>query len=109
MINWHDPVLIIFFFDLYRGVKATSLSLLEVVVACEVAETGSKSECVIDESGNQGTTTIYLHLKKFFRGTRFTLYSFLRSISKKHKVGDIVCVSGKVSLSIVCLIEIFVS
>lgn len=83
----------IFFFDFFRGVKATSLSILEVVVACEVAETGS-----IDESESQGTTTIYLHLKKYFRGTRFTFYSFLRSIAEKHKVGDIVCVSGKVSL-----------
>lgn len=79
-----------------RGVKATSLSFLEVVVACEVAETSSNSECVIGESENQGTTTIYLHLKKFFRGTRFTFYSFLRSLAGKHKVGDIVCVSGKV-------------
>lgn len=92
-----------FFFDFFRGVKATSLSILEVVVACEVAETGS-----IDESESQGTTTIYLHLKKYFRGTRFTFYSFLKSIAEKHKVGDIVCVSGKVSLWIVYLIEIFV-
>lgn len=40
---------------------------------------------------------IYLHLKKFFRGTRFTYSAFLNSLQSKYLEGDRLCVSGKVS------------
>ncbi|XP_065855792.1 ATP-dependent DNA helicase homolog RECG, chloroplastic isoform X1 [Euphorbia lathyris] len=67
-----------------RAVKASySLSVFEVVVGCEVVHHKSKH-------------TIYLHLKKFFRGSRFTYQPFLMSLQSKHNCGDIVCVSGKV-------------
>ncbi|XP_023764076.1 ATP-dependent DNA helicase homolog RECG, chloroplastic isoform X1 [Lactuca sativa] len=80
-----------------RGIKAScSLSFLEVVVGCEVAESGSSSACMVSEHNNGSKKTIYLHLKKFFRGTRFTYQPFLRSLQEKQKEGDIVCVSGKV-------------
>ncbi|KAJ9549090.1 hypothetical protein OSB04_021633, partial [Centaurea solstitialis] len=80
-----------------RGIKAScSLSFLEVIVGCEVAESGSASACMVSENNNGSKRTIYLHLKKFFRGTRFTYQPFLRSIQEKQKAGDIVCVSGKV-------------
>lgn len=80
-----------------RGIKAScSLSFLEVIVGCEVAESGSASACTISEKKSGSKRTIYLHLKKFFRGTRFTYQPFLRCIQEKQKEGDIVCVSGKV-------------
>lgn len=41
---------------------------------------------------------IYLHLKKFFRGARFTSQAFLRSLQERYKIGDTACVSGKVSI-----------
>ncbi|KAK2981316.1 hypothetical protein RJ640_007017, partial [Escallonia rubra] len=79
-----------------RGIRASrSFSFLEVVVGCEVADTDSTSEHT-EEHDNISRRTIYLHLKKFFRGTRFTCQPFLRSLQEKHKEGDIVCVSGKV-------------
>ncbi|XP_076948488.1 ATP-dependent DNA helicase homolog RECG1, chloroplastic/mitochondrial-like [Bidens hawaiensis] len=78
-----------------RGIKASwSLSFLEVIVGCEVAESGSA--CTVSEKSNGSKRTIYLHLKKFFRGTRFTYQPFLKSLQDKQKAGDIVCVSGKV-------------
>ncbi|KAJ0726171.1 putative DNA helicase [Helianthus annuus] len=80
-----------------RGIKAScSLSFLEVIVGCEVAESGSASACTVSEKNNGSKRTIFLHLKKFFRGTRFTYQPFLYSLQEKQKAGDIVCVSGKV-------------
>ncbi|RVX12603.1 ATP-dependent DNA helicase-like RECG, chloroplastic [Vitis vinifera] len=79
------------------GVKAScSFSFLEVVVGCEIADCESKYEQMIGANDSWGKKTIYLHLKKFFRGTRFTNVPFLRCLQEKHKEGDIVCVSGKV-------------
>ncbi|XP_071702127.1 ATP-dependent DNA helicase homolog RECG1, chloroplastic/mitochondrial [Rutidosis leptorrhynchoides] len=80
-----------------RGIKANcSLSFLEVIVGCEVSESVSASACSVSENSSGSKRTIYLHLKKFFRGTRFTYQPFLKSLQDKQKPGDIVCVSGKV-------------
>ncbi|KAJ7943007.1 ATP-dependent DNA helicase RecG [Quillaja saponaria] len=81
-----------------RGIKASySFSFLEVVVGCEIAESEAAPEHVTDDATNiRGKKTIYLHLKKFFRGTRFTYKPFLKSIEDRYKEGDIICVSGKV-------------
>ncbi|KAK6134147.1 hypothetical protein DH2020_032097 [Rehmannia glutinosa] len=79
------------------GIRAScSFAFLEVIVACEVADIELNSECTADEVENRRKRSIYLHLKKFFRGTRFTYTPFLRSIQEKYTEGDIVCVSGKV-------------
>lgn len=79
-----------------RGIRASySFSFLEVVVGCEIAERETNSGCTLDNNTG-GKKIIYLHLKKFFRGTRFTFQPFLRSLGEKHKEGEIVCVSGKV-------------
>ncbi|CAK9165227.1 unnamed protein product [Ilex paraguariensis] len=81
-----------------RGIKASySFSFLEVVVGCEVVDIESTSGHMVDEIDSGSKRMIYLHLKKFFRGTRFTFQPFLRSLQEKYKEGDIVCVSGKVS------------
>lgn len=48
---------------------------------------------------------VYLHLKKFFRGTRFTYQGFLKSIESKYREGDCVYVSGKVSRAEVHVID----
>ncbi|XP_030949876.1 ATP-dependent DNA helicase homolog RECG, chloroplastic isoform X1 [Quercus lobata] len=80
-----------------RGIRASySFSFLEVVVGCEIAENQSNPEHTADDVGSKEKKTIYLHLKKFFRGSRFTFQPFLKSIEAKHKEGEIVCVSGKV-------------
>ncbi|KAG5236813.1 ATP-dependent DNA helicase RECG [Salix suchowensis] len=78
-----------------RAVKASySLAFAEVIVACEIINNVSKH--MIDDNNTEGKKTIYLHLKKYFRGTRFTYQPFLKKVEAKHKSGDVVCVSGKV-------------
>ncbi|KAM3269722.1 ATP-dependent DNA helicase RECG, chloroplastic isoform X1 [Capsicum chacoense] len=89
-----------------RGIRASySLSFLEVVVACDVVDNESLStseddgaDLMTDKTDNGRKRTVFLHLKKFFRGTRFTYLPFLKSLEEKQKVGDIVCVSGKVRI-----------
>lgn len=78
-----------------RAIKASySLSIFEVIVRGEVDH---MVNCEVEQDGVKGEgKKIYLHLKKFFRGTRFTGQGFLRCLEKKHREGDIVCVSGKV-------------
>ncbi|XP_042500414.1 ATP-dependent DNA helicase homolog RECG, chloroplastic isoform X1 [Macadamia integrifolia] len=82
-----------------RGVKAgAAFSFLEVVVVCEIAtsEVSSEPNCgdLIDERKKK----IFLHLKKFYKGARFTNRYFLLSLQSKHQEGDLVCVSGKVKI-----------
>ncbi|KAK1577879.1 hypothetical protein Q3G72_025617 [Acer saccharum] len=94
-----------------RGIKAGySFSFVEVVVSCEIADdkatsghmddnvdSWGKKTIYLDDNADSGEKkTIYLHLKKYFRGSRFTSIPFLRSLEGKHKLGDFVCVSGKV-------------
>lgn len=64
-------------------------------MASDVADVMSNSNGAPDEV-EKSKRTIYLHLKKFFRGARFTCMPFLKIIQGKHKEGDVVCVSGKV-------------
>lgn len=63
-------------------------------MGCQVAESESAPEHVTIDVQK----TVYLHLKKFFRGSRFTFKAFLKNLAEKYQEGDIVCVSGKVSL-----------
>ncbi|KAK9091680.1 hypothetical protein Sjap_024857 [Stephania japonica] len=80
-----------------RGVRASSsFSFLEVVVGCEISNNAVALDFKNDGGGTLEKQRIYLHLKKFFRGTRFTNPYFLKSIESKHREGDFVCVSGKV-------------
>lgn len=65
-------------------------------MSCDIANCDSNSENRVDSTDSEGNKTIYLHLKKFFRGTRYTFKPFLKSLQQKHKEADIVCVSGKV-------------
>lgn len=86
-----------------------SFSFLEVIVGCEITDskTSSGDEVVNIDSGRR--KKIYLHLKKFFRGTRFASLPFLKNIEGKHKVGEFVCVSGKVSLWFCIFLAAFIS
>ncbi|XP_028776611.1 ATP-dependent DNA helicase homolog RECG, chloroplastic isoform X2 [Neltuma alba] len=80
-----------------RGVKASfSFSFLEVVVECQVVVSESAMQHVTGNITDNGKETVYLHLKKFFRGTRFTCKPFLNSLAEKYQKGDLACVSGKV-------------
>ncbi|CAN1138264.1 ATP-dependent DNA helicase homolog RECG, chloroplastic [Linum perenne] len=77
-----------------RGVRANcSFSFLEVIVGCDITD---ESGHMFGDSRGWDKKTIYLHLKKFFRGTRFTFQPFLRRLEENHKVGELVCVCGKV-------------
>lgn len=90
-------------FFYHRGIRAGySFSFLEVIVGCEILDAGNVT-CEHDSAGLnvKEKKLIYLHLKKFFRGARFASPPFLRSLQEKHKIGDVVCVSGKVS-ALVC-------
>ncbi|KAK4484164.1 hypothetical protein RD792_011385 [Penstemon davidsonii] len=81
-----------------RGIRASgSFAFLEVIVACEVADIKTDSECIANEFDDRRKRTIYLHLKKYFRGARFTCQPFLKSIQEKHREGDTVCISGLIS------------
>ncbi|KAL6011028.1 hypothetical protein ACLOJK_001472 [Asimina triloba] len=74
-----------------RGIKASySFSFLEVIVGCEIASEDGTSETEAGYFRSGGKKLIHLHLKKFFRGARFTNVPFLKSLSSKHKEGDIV-------------------
>ncbi|XP_031401073.1 ATP-dependent DNA helicase homolog RECG, chloroplastic isoform X2 [Punica granatum] len=80
-----------------KGIRAGySFGFLEVIVGCEIGDTSSSSNNFGAYDDRKEKKMIYLHLKKFFRGTRFTSQPFLRSLQEKHKIGDTVCVSGKV-------------
>lgn len=97
LVGIDDGQYLIFFGKILssRGIKASySFSFVEVVVCCDIAETESTSERIAPCS--ESKRSIYLHLKKFFRGARFTNYGFLKSLEGKYNEGDIVCVSGKV-------------
>lgn len=67
-------------------------------MGCQIAESECGFEHVTSDAIDVQEKTIYLHLKKFFRGSRFTFKAFLQSLAGKYQEGDIVCVSGKVSL-----------
>ncbi|KAK9676397.1 hypothetical protein RND81_11G074200 [Saponaria officinalis] len=83
-----------------RAVKASfSLSFHEVIVRGEVVDQMAEAEVDPDGSNGGWKRQIYLHLKKFLRGTRFTNQGFLKILENKHKEGDIVCASGKVKIT----------
>ncbi|XP_057970824.1 ATP-dependent DNA helicase homolog RECG, chloroplastic isoform X2 [Malania oleifera] len=80
-----------------RGIKTSCcFAFLEVVVGCEIGDSEVTSERMIEDVDGQGKKRIYLHLKKFFRGTRFTSKPFLKCLQEKQKEGDNVIVCGKV-------------
>ena len=76
-------------------------------MSCEIAERESSSEYTVDSMDIKGNKTIYLHLKKFFSGARFTFRPFLQSIQSNYKEGQIVCVSGKVSFTSFSIFYLF--
>lgn len=66
-------------------------------MGCEFADGNHNFDDNNKDHNSKRNKVVYLHLKKYFRGTRFTNQSFLRSLQSKYKEGDHVCVSGKVS------------
>uniref|UniRef100_A0A1J3CV23 DNA 3'-5' helicase n=1 Tax=Noccaea caerulescens TaxID=107243 RepID=A0A1J3CV23_NOCCA len=75
---------------------SSSLSILEVVVSCEVSGRDRTPENLSYNADDRGGRMIFFHLKKYFRGARFTWLPFLNRIQEGHRPGDLVCVSGKV-------------
>ena len=79
-------------------------------MSCEIGNNESNFENATDGRDLKEDKTIYLHLKKFFRGTCFAFKPFLQSLQGKHKEGDVVCVIGQVSHSFFqCLIFFFLT
>uniref|UniRef100_A0A0D9VK38 DNA helicase n=1 Tax=Leersia perrieri TaxID=77586 RepID=A0A0D9VK38_9ORYZ len=71
-----------------RGARLKhTLGYLEVVVSCSIIENESSSS--VKNYGGEQKKTIYLHLKKFFSGTRFSSPSFLKCLSSKYREGDL--------------------
>lgn len=92
----------------YRGIRAgSSFSFQDVVVGCDYPN--KEPTCDIRDEDNTmgGKKMFYLHLKKYFRGTRFTCQPFLRSLGSKYREGDRVYVSGKVSVCIMSIVLAF--
>ncbi|KAK1281178.1 DEAD-box ATP-dependent RNA helicase 2 [Acorus gramineus] len=82
-----------------RGIKASSsLAFFEVVVACELANDEGTSVSEIENVAGK-KKKIYLHLKKYFSGARFTSRPFLLYLQSKYTEGNLVFVSGKVKKS----------
>ncbi|GAB2279989.1 hypothetical protein Dimus_014626 [Dionaea muscipula] len=79
-----------------KVVRTSSLAILEVIVGGDGHYHDSAAASEMDGVGDGINQRIYLHLKKFFRGSRFMSWPFLMSLQQKHKEGDMVCVSGKV-------------
>ncbi|RZB91695.1 ATP-dependent DNA helicase-like RECG, chloroplastic, partial [Glycine soja] len=67
-----------------------------IFVGKVLSSSESALEHVTSDAIDMQEKTVYLHLKKFFRGSRFTFKAFLKSLAEKYQEGDIVCVSGKV-------------
>ncbi|KAJ4771107.1 ATP-dependent DNA helicase RecG [Rhynchospora pubera] len=71
-----------------KGMRGgAQFGILEVLVGCEIQH--------IESNANE-SKMVYLHLKRFYRGTRFTSKPFLDVIASEYKEGDHVYISGKV-------------
>jgi len=81
-----------------RGLRlGSSLGAIEVIVKSKVDSQVASDEHS-DESSSQQGKTVFLHLKKFFRGARFTNPWFLNKMAAKYPLHASVAVGGKVSL-----------
>lgn len=88
---------------------SSSFSFLEVVVSYEVSGRDRTPENLSYNADDKGGRKIFFHLKKFFRGARFTWLPFLNRIQEGYRPGDLVCVSGKVSLLVPLNLSLYVS
>ncbi|KAG6553049.1 hypothetical protein Mapa_005386 [Marchantia paleacea] len=80
--------------------RGPSLGMTEVIIRSEVDSTNSEellSENVegLLSDGRQGQI-VYLHLKKFYRGSRYASSWFLNAMANKYPVSSQVTVCGKV-------------
>lgn len=79
-----------------RGLRLSpSLGAIEVIVKSKVDAQDPYDEHS-DEIKSQHGKTVFLHLKKFFRGARFTTSWFLNKMAAKYPVHSQVSVGGKV-------------
>lgn len=81
-----------------------SLGAIEVIVKSKV-DTQVTSDEHSDESSSEQGKTVFLHLKKFFRGARFTNPWFLNKMAAKYPLYASVAVGGKVSLLVINLMK----
>ncbi|KAL9252860.1 ATP-dependent DNA helicase homolog RECG, chloroplastic-like protein [Drosera capensis] len=95
IVGFDDGQYVIFVGRIFssKAERRASCSFLEVIVECDAHDHDPASEREMDYAG---VRKIYMHLKTWYSGIRFTYMRFLTRIQQKHKVGDMVCVTGKV-------------
>ncbi|XP_024516981.1 ATP-dependent DNA helicase homolog RECG, chloroplastic isoform X2 [Selaginella moellendorffii] len=68
-----------------------TLAMLEVIVNCKIAQ-----ECLRPCDDEVDENTVFLHIKRFFQGPRFTSSWFLNKTASGYPEGSKAAVSGKV-------------
>ncbi|KAL3693006.1 hypothetical protein R1sor_006657 [Riccia sorocarpa] len=80
--------------------RGSSLGMTEVVVRSEVEQNGTEDSYPgagdISSNDVRAGRIIFLHLKKFYRGSRYASSWFLNAMANKFPVGSQVTVCGKV-------------
>lgn len=80
-----------------RGRRAGfSGGIVEVIIGCQIPRTDEYCTRSDQDYKDKGKRTIYIHLKRYFRGVRFTNTWILDKLRSKYNEGDLVSVSGKV-------------
>eukprot|EP00250_Pteridium_aquilinum_P005419 c1550_g1_i1 orf=63-3239(+) len=79
-----------------RGHSAGNLGILEVLVASGRRQAPEVPPGEENSRASEGNNTVILHVKKFFRGARYSSKWFLNKLVEKYPLGAYAAVSGKV-------------
>lgn len=80
-----------------RGRRAGySGGIVEVIIGCEIPSSDEYRTRSDEDYQDKRKRTVYIHLKRYFRGVRFTNTWILDKLRSKYNEGDLVSVSGKV-------------
>lgn len=80
-----------------RGRRAgNSGGIVEVIIGCQIRTALEYCTGSDHDHQDKGKKTVYIHLKRYFRGVRFASTWLLDKLRSKYKEGDPVSVSGKV-------------
>lgn len=70
--------------------------IVEVIIGCQIHTAVEYCTSSDHDHQDKGKKTVYIHLKRYFRGARFANTWVLDKLRSKYKEGDPVSVSGKV-------------
>ncbi|KAL2634821.1 hypothetical protein R1flu_006300 [Riccia fluitans] len=80
--------------------RSPSLGMTEVIIRSEVEQNGSEDlypgNADMPTNDIRGGQIIFLHLKKFYRGSRYASSWFLNAMANKYRISSQVTVCGKV-------------